>query len=140
MIGYELDGVLVSKLSFSSNASFVRKMQRDLPNSIFTPDGDYVIITGRLSDGADETSYWVTNKLHDNPPKKMYHDNSDEDDPEKYKAKIINQQGIEVYFESNYDQYEYLHKNCPKCAVIYFPGYIKSVMPISSNKEIQNSY
>ena len=126
MIGFDLDGVLISDLNFPDDMPIERflEMRASEPYANFVPKGDYVIVTGRNSTDVEYTKAWIEKNLSSNPPYKLFHDCPDQSQGAEYKAKIINQNRILKFIESDIVQAEYLKKHCPYCKVIHFGSFI----------------
>lgn len=130
MIGYDLDGVLISDLNWPE-ATCLREfleIRRSEPRANFIPKGQYVIITGRNTTDYNYTVEWVERCLKDNLPMTLYHGCPDHRVGAAYKAKIINEQGITVFVESAWEQVEYIRKHCPNCKVYHFGSLVSETI------------
>lgn len=127
-IGYDLDGVFLSDWYITGDIPTMLEQRKSLPKTLFIPDGDYVIVTGRPKGDAEWTQKWIARELTENRPKQIFHQNEDYDKAKEYKAKVINEEGIEVFIESDLDQVKYLTKKCPKAKIIHFSGLIKGAI------------
>ncbi len=130
MIGFDLDGVLISDLRFPDNMSIEEflEMRKSEPMANFVPRGDYVIVTGRNSTDVSYTMDWIKENLASNMPFRVFHDCPNYTLAAQYKAKIINTKGIRVFIESDKKQVEYLKENCPYCRVVHFSDYISQCL------------
>jgi len=125
-IGYDLDGVLISDLNWPHGMSLKEflEMRKSEPLPNFIPKGDYVIVTGRNNTDLQYTTDWVTANLKSNPPMRVFHDCEDYREAKHYKQKIINEQAIDVFIESDIMQVEHLAKHCPNCRVYHFGSWV----------------
>ena len=126
MIGYDLDGVLISDLNWPDDMSLEEflEMRRSEPRANFVPQGNYVIITGRNATDRAYTLQWIKENLSDNPPLVLHHACIDHREGARYKANVINREGIKIFIESDAKQVEYLKANCPNCKVYHFGSFI----------------
>lgn len=126
MIGFDLDGVLVSDLNWPDGLTLDKflQMRADVPFANFIPKGKYVIVTGRNSSDYRYTMLWIEKNLSDNPPYKVFHDCEHYSKAAEYKAKVINENGIRVFIESDKNQVEYLRENCPNCKVYHYGSFL----------------
>jgi ADP-heptose:LPS heptosyltransferase len=103
------------------------------PEDFISDEDEYVIITGRSEKMRDVTVDWVEKYCANclqlfivdlgpayNCTTKQVANWSKEQ--AKRKAKIINQEKVEVYFEDNSECVKELRKLCPKCKVVQFGG------------------
>lgn len=125
-IGYDLDGVLISDLHWPDGMSLEEflKMRAEEPYANFVPKGSYVIVTGRNSTDRPYTEAWISKNLASNPPYRLFHDCPDHSQAAEYKARVINQNGIRIFIESDAKQVEYLKKHCPYCRVYHFGSFL----------------
>lgn len=129
MIGYDLDGVLITDMKLDWNSASqtevdtILRFRKEFPEPIFTPKGDYVIITGRPATDKEDTLEWVSSFLS-NKPLHVYHDNMDMSTPHLYKARMINELGLRVFIESEKHQVEVLTSLCPSCKIVLFKDLI----------------
>lgn len=129
MIGYDLDGVLITDMKLDwknasqSEVNAVLRFRKEFPAPIFTPKGDYVIITGRPVTDKEDTLEWVSSFLP-NKPLHVYHDNLDMSNPHLYKARMINELGLRMFIESEKHQVEALTNLCPACKIVLFKDLI----------------
>jgi hypothetical protein len=129
-IGYDLDGVLISDLNFSEEIPLVEflKLRKELPRALFVPKGKYCIITGRTHTDKPFTLEWVRTNLSSNPPYEIFHDCPDFRRASEYKAKVINENGIEIFVESDEEQVKMLTKKCPTCKIFHFGSFINEAI------------
>lgn len=130
MIGYDLDGVLISDLHWSDGMTLEKflEMRATVPCANFVPKGSYVIVTGRNSTDVEYTKAWVAKNLSVNMPYKIFHDCPDHRQAVEYKAKVISQNNISTFIESDAAQAEYLKKHCPNCNVIHLGSFISETL------------
>lgn len=130
MIGYDLDGVLISDLFRPIDLSLENflDMRARFPYPNFVPRGKYVIVTGRNYSDYEYTLAWVRQNLYQNMPEKIFHDCPHHSQAKEYKAEVINQNGIKVFIESDASQVEYLKENCPNCKIIHFGEFINEAL------------
>lgn len=130
MIGYDLDGVLVSDLYWPEDMTLEKflEMRATEPYANFVPKGEYVIVTGRNSTDFEYTKAWIEKNLSSNPPIKIFHDCPDHRQAEKYKAKVINENSIRVFIESDVEQVQYLKKHCTECSVYHFGSFVSETI------------
>jgi len=130
MIGFDLDGVLISDLFCPKDMPLEEflEMRATKPFANFIPKGEYVIVTGRNSTDIEYTKTWVEKNLSSNPPLKLFHDCPDHRLGAEYKASVINQNGIRKFIESDINQVHYLKKHCPNCKVIHFGSFISETL------------
>lgn len=126
MIGFDLDGVLVSDLYWPDDMTLEKflEMRATEPFANFIPRGKYVIVTGRNSTDYEYTKAWIEKNLSSNPPQKVFHECVHHSQAAEYKARVINENGIRVFIESDAEQVEYLKANCPNCRVYHFGGFL----------------
>ena len=113
-IGYDLDGVLISDVYWPDDMTLEKflEMRATELYANFVPKGNYYIVTGRNSTDKAYTEAWISKNLASNPPYRLFHDCPDHRQGAEYKAKIINQNNIKVFIESDAKQVEYLKKHC----------------------------
>ena len=127
MIAYDLDGVLVPDFDkipgLGGLAEFYAMTTYIRP--IFTPQGEYAIITARNAEFRTDTWTWC-NKYLSNLPVKLYHEIKGQTPPE-YKAALLNTlPDIQVYVESDKEIVEYLRSNVTTgCKIIHFSEYLE---------------
>ena len=126
MIGFDLDGVLVSDLYWPEGMTLEKflEMRATEPYANFVPKGQYVIVTGRNSTDFEYTKLWIEKNLFENPPYKIFHSCENHSQAAEYKAKVINEHNIDVFIESDKGQVEYLKKHCPNCRVYHFGSFL----------------
>lgn len=126
MIGYDLDGVLISDLHWPEGMTLEKflEMRATEPYANFVPKGKYCIVTGRNSTDREYTEEWIKRHLASNPPYRLFHDCPDYRQSAEYKAKVINQNNIRVFIESDAKQVEYLREHCPNCRVYHFGSFL----------------
>jgi len=84
---------------------------------VFRPGGDWSIITARNVKYRAQTMAWIDEHF-ENKPVRVWHELVDQT-PEQYKAEVINQNGIEIYIESDMNIVQYLMDNT-QAQVIHF--------------------
>jgi hypothetical protein len=109
MIGFDLDGVLVSDIDWNS-MTIQDYSLRFFMFPLFIPTGDYVIITGRPEEDRLSTLEWVEKFLYGNLPQEVFCKNTDYRKAELYKASVLNSLNLELYVESSEEQCYYLRK------------------------------
>lgn len=113
---------------------YYREQKPLLNPELFLASGDeYIVITGRSKGLLADTEAWLK-KFCPNYKKLImanlgpcYDDINVEDWSKRQaelKAKIINEEKIDVYFEDNGTCADYLRKLCPKTKIIQFGGRI----------------
>ena len=111
MKAYDFDGILIPELNYLYGAT-----QEDLETyrsklkAIFQPKSLYVIITGRTEDESKQTNQWIKDNLK-LAPQIVYYRQSLSQSPEQHKANIINTKNIDIFYESEDQQVQYLRKN-----------------------------
>lgn len=126
MKAYDLDGVLISDLHWDKSTPIEHflEMRSRIPLANFVPSGDYYIVTGRSASDRKYTESWIEKNLASNPPKKLFHDCPDYRLGAEYKAKIINENSILTFIESDMEQVLYLRQHCPNCKIYHFGSLI----------------
>lgn len=135
MIAFDLDGIFVNDMEFNddqlTNLLYVRSFNM---KPIFTPAGEYVIITGRPVIDTWDTTYW-SSKFGINPVK-FFHDNLDLEKGEEYKLEILTEHKDELnithYIESSLRQTEFLKGKIQGVEIIHFAEFI--------NQSLRNLY
>lgn len=132
LIGFDLDGVLISDLDFSISKDINNflEIRSKYPYPNFVPQGDYVIITGRNSSDREKTLFWIEKFLKKNPPKKIFHDCPDFRKGAEYKVKIINQEKIPVFVESDIEQFYYIKENCKNSKILHFGSVLNEIFKL----------
>jgi uncharacterized HAD superfamily protein len=114
---------------------YYREQKPELNPEMFLDENDeYIVITGRSKDLKDVTETWLK-KFCPNYKKLIMvdlgpaYDAVNEEDltlwsieQAKRKAKVINKEKLDVFFEDNGDTVEYLRSLCPKTKIIKYGG------------------
>ncbi len=110
MIAFDIDGVLVSDISFDEDIEkYLERRYCMFP--LFIPKGSYYLITGRPSIDKELTQKWIDENLT-NKPIKLFHDNPYFDKYAEYKVKVIKENpDITIYIESSEEEAEFIRKN-----------------------------
>lgn len=130
MIGYDLDGVLLSDMVVTEE-----NLQRMLSTRVeevypsFEPAGDYAIITGRPVEDRKSTVEWMR-KFLKNQPKHLYHSNTDFSKPQEYKLEVLEKSDfIDTFIESDLEQVIYLKKHLKRnIKIIHFNSLINETI------------
>lgn len=124
-IAFDLDGVFIPDCDPIPNvgglADFLGMTVYMRP--LFKPDFEWHIITGRPARYRATTMDWI-NKHFDNKPVRVWHECLDQL-PQEYKAETINQNGIDVFVESDIEQVKFISANT-KAQVIHFDTFLAS--------------
>jgi len=118
-IAFDLDGVFVPDClnipSVGGLTEFYALTYYMKP--VFRPGGEWSIITARNAKYRAQTIAWIDEHF-ENKPVRVWHELVDQT-PEQYKAEVINQNGIEIYIESDMNIVQYLMDNT-QAQVIHF--------------------
>jgi hypothetical protein len=118
-IAFDLDGVFVPDCLNIPNVGGLTEFYAltYYMKPVFRPGGEWSIITARNAKYRAQTMAWV-NDHFENKPVRVWHELIDQT-PEEYKAEVINQNGIEVYIESDMNIVQYLMDNT-QAQIIHF--------------------
>jgi hypothetical protein len=118
-IAFDLDGVFVPDCLNIPNVGGLTAFYAltYYMKPVFRPGGEWSIITARNAEYRAQTIAWV-NEHFENKPVRVWHELIDQT-PEQYKAEVINQNGIEIYIESDMNIVQYLMDNT-QAQVIHF--------------------
>jgi len=127
MIAYDLDGIFVNDLHITDNLENLLKIRTKNLKPLFQPKGEYVIITGRPIEDKEYTMKWIES-FFTNKPIRVYHENTDKNKAKEYKVKVINENpDINVFFESEKEQAEWINNNT-NITVHHFETFIKKAI------------
>ena len=131
MIGFDLDGIFLPDINFpddqhTANIDRILDFRTRMIRTIFKPDFDFVVITGRPMHDRGQTKFWLRQNMRDNMPKNILHFNPEMERADVYKAEVLNDNPeIDVYFESCEGQVEYLRRNVHTgCHVVHFETFL----------------
>lgn len=118
-IAFDLDGVFVPDCLNIPNVGGLTEFYAlaYYMKPVFRPGGEWSIITARNAKYRAQTMVWV-NDHFENKPVRVWHELVDQT-PEQYKAEVINQNGIEIYIESDMNIVQYLMDNT-QAQVLHF--------------------
>lgn len=118
-IAFDLDGVFVPDCLNIPNVGGLSEFYTlaYYMQPVFKPGGEWSIITARNAKYRAQTMAWI-DKHFQNKPTRVWHELIDQS-PEQYKAEVINQNGIEIYIESDMDIVQYL-MNHTQARVMHF--------------------
>jgi len=118
-IAFDLDGVFVPDCLNIPNVGGLTEFYAltYYMKPVFRPGGDWSIITARNVKYRAQTMAWIDEHF-ENKPVRVWHELVDQT-PEQYKAEVINQNGIEIYIESDMNIVQYLMDNT-QAQVIHF--------------------
>jgi hypothetical protein len=134
MIAFDLDGVFVPDLKWDeSKHTHLLYFRHNHMYPIFTPIGEYSIITGRPFGDREETMKWIEG-FFDNKPKAVYHDNNDFSLAKEYKEKVLSEHlEITMFIESDIEQVLYLRKSrLVKAEIIHFKEFVAKALGVFS--------
>lgn len=123
-IAYDLDGVLVPDCDVIPFLGGIEEFYNlsTYMRPLFQPIGEYSIITARLPQYKNFTQTWI-DKYIQFTPIQVFHDIEYNMTPQKYKAKTIIENNIDVYVESDKEIVDYLKMNTT-AKIIHFSEYI----------------
>ena len=118
-IAFDLDGVFIPDCLNIPNVGGLTEFYAlaYYMKPVFRPGGKWSIITARNAKYRAQTMSWV-NDHFENKPVRVWHELVDQT-PEQYKAEVINQNGIEIYIESDMNIVQYLMDNT-QAQVLHF--------------------
>ena len=122
-IGFDLDGILIPDYSEEGNLNDYLHSRVTHFKPLFDLElikGELFIITGRPGMDFEDTKKWVYDYF-----KKvtLLHNNEEQKDAVDFKRRMINLYKIDLFFESNYEQYKYLLEST-KAKVIHWESFI----------------
>ena len=122
-IAFDLDGVLIPDCDIIPNLGDLHSFYELtlFMKPLFTPNGEYSIITARQPQYRSITENWI-NKYLLNKPAKLYHNIGDES-PAKYKERVLLLEDIDLYIESDPEIAQSL-RNKTKKEIIIFSEYV----------------
>jgi len=124
MIGYDIDGVFLPDLDLDkcpAQSDLIYLVTAHCIGTLFVPEGEYVLITGRPESIKADTQLWADRVFKQNPPLKIYHDNTDPNLAAQYKSKVLSENpDITVFIESSKPQVEYLKQHHPDRQILHF--------------------
>lgn len=132
VIAYDLDGVLLAdaNVELFPIKDFLR-IRSAFPKALFVPKGDYYIITGRPKEDLEYTLAWIENELKSNPPKQVFHDNTDYRLGAQYKIEVLsNLKEVTMFVESSYEQTVLIRKALQNLLVVHFAEMINGMFDI----------
>jgi FMN phosphatase YigB (HAD superfamily) len=110
LIGFDLDGVLIPDHSGEGTLEeyFEARVKIFKPLFDLRKLDNVCVVTGRPFSDYSETLKWFNKHI---PGVKLFHSNPDIKKAKYYKEKVINENGIKIFFESDLEQVEHLRKN-----------------------------
>lgn len=123
---FDLDGVFIPDCDeipeLGGLVDFYRLTMYMRP--IFTPEGEYAIITARPAEYRSITHTWIHKYLSPSPIR-LFHE-CVEETPGAYKARILNENSdIQIYVESDEFIVKYLKQHVNTgCEIIHFDEYL----------------
>jgi len=118
--------VLVSDIIFEEDIES-HLAKRYLMFPIFRPSGNFCLLTSRPFVDKKLTEEWIEQNFI-NKPCELFHSNSIEGDPAKYKIKVLNSNpDITALIESNKEQADTIRRNV-KIPVILFSEFLEGVI------------
>lgn len=134
-IAFDLDGVLVPDCDRIPNLGGLAEFYEltTYMRPLFTPKGNYAIITARPAEFRSITEEWCRTFL-DNRPVKLFHEVVDET-PAEYKAQILNTYtSIQTYVESDAGIVEELKQLVTTgCNIIHFSEFVNNQLTAVQN-------
>lgn len=124
MIGFDLDGVLVSDVAWTPE---IIQFRNTGMNALFVPQGDYVIVTSRPN-AEKETREWIDRELAGNPPKQVFAKNSDWQRSIEYKVGVLERfPEITIFVESDLETVRALRVKFPNRRIVHFKSEISAL-------------
>lgn len=128
-IAFDLDGVFIPDCDPIPNVGGLSEFlaMTVYMRPMFKPEFEWHIITGRPARHRAITMSWI-DKHFDNKPISVWHECLDQL-PQEYKAETINQNGIDIFVESDIEQVKFISANT-KAKVIHFDTFLASNLSV----------
>jgi len=113
LTAFDLDGVFIPDCDqipdLGDHQAYLNLTQYMQP--VFKPVGEWILLTGRLAEYEHITKSWLL-KYFTNQPKMILHSrDSEKETNEQYKLRMINENDIDVYIESDKKIVDHLKNN-----------------------------
>jgi hypothetical protein len=86
---------------------------------LFEPVGEWILLTARLGKHIDITKSWLL-KHFTNQPKEIFHSRTEDESPIDYKTRILKDNDIDVFVESDPVICRHLEKECEGKIIVNF--------------------
>ena len=86
---------------------------------MFEPVGEWVLLTARLAKHEEMTKSWLF-KHFKNQPKQIFHNRTEDETPIDYKTRILKENEIDVFIESDPVICRHLEKECEGKIIVNF--------------------
>jgi hypothetical protein len=86
---------------------------------MFEPVGEWILLTARLVKHEEKTKSWLF-KHFKNQPKQIFHSRTEDETPVDYKTRILKENDIDVFIESDPVICRHLEKECEGKIIVNF--------------------
>jgi hypothetical protein len=86
---------------------------------LFEPVGEWILLTARLGKNIEITKSWLL-KHFTNQPKQIFHGRTEDESPIDYKTRILKENDIDVFIESDPVICRHLEKECEGKIIVNF--------------------
>jgi hypothetical protein len=86
---------------------------------LFEPVGEWILLTARLGKHIEITKSWLL-KHFTNQPKEIFHSRTEDESPIDYKTRILKENEIDVFIESDPVICRHLEKECEGKIIVNF--------------------